>query len=79
MTTSSIGRLLVAFALMWTAMPISAAGPAYVDITWMSIANTYYELGPLDIVTDGYFTRIPQSAFFGGGGGLAQNPAALQA
>ena len=72
MTTSSIGKFLVAFALMWTAMPISAAGPAYVDITWMSVANVYYELGPLDIVTDGYFTRIPQNAFFGGGGGLAQ-------
>ena len=32
----------------------------------------YYELGPVNIVTDGYITRLPQSEFFGGGGGLAQ-------
>ena len=37
----------------------------------MSISNMYYEIGPLRVMTDGYFTRIPQSAFFGGGGGLA--------
>jgi L-ascorbate metabolism protein UlaG (beta-lactamase superfamily) len=37
----------------------------------MSISNIYYELGPLRILTDGYITRLPQSAFFGGGGGLA--------
>ena len=51
--------------------PASAAGPSFVDITWFSISNVYYEIGPLKIVTDGYITRIPQSAFFGGGGGLA--------
>ena len=49
-----------------------AAPPAFVDITWMSISNMYYELGPLNIVTDGYITRLPQEAFFGGGGGFAQ-------
>jgi hypothetical protein len=48
-----------------------AARPSFVDITWMSISNVYYEMGPLRVMTDGYFTRIPQSAFFGGGGGLA--------
>jgi hypothetical protein len=37
----------------------------------MSISNMYYEIGPLRVVTDGYFTRIPQPAFSGGGGGLA--------
>ena len=49
-----------------------AAGPSFVDITWMSISNMYYELGSLNIVTDGYITRLPQDAFYGGGGGLAQ-------
>ncbi len=47
------------------------AGPSYVDMTWMSIANIYYEVGTLGIVTDGYITRIPQSDFYCGGGGPA--------
>jgi hypothetical protein len=51
--------------------PTFAAPPVFVDITWMSISNMYYELGPLNIVTDGYITRLPQDAFFGGGGGYA--------
>jgi hypothetical protein len=49
-----------------------AAPPAFVDITWMSISNMYYELGSFNILTDGYITRLPQDAFFGGGGGFAQ-------
>ena len=40
--------------------PTFAAPPAFVDITWMSISNMHYELGPLAIVTDGYITRLPQ-------------------
>lgn len=51
---------------------VFAAPPAFVDITWMSISNMYYEIGVLGVVTDGYITRLPQSAFFGGGGGYAQ-------
>ncbi len=51
---------------------VSAAGPRFVDITWMSISNMYYELGSLDIVTDGYISRLPQGEFFGGGGGYAR-------
>ena len=52
-------------------LPLFAAGPAYVDITWMSIANIYYQTETFGIVTDGYITRIPQAEFSGGGGGLA--------
>lgn len=66
-----IKTFVIAVAAVWAITPILAAGPSYVDITWFSISNMYYELGPLNIVTDGYITRIPQSAFFGGGGGLA--------
>jgi L-ascorbate metabolism protein UlaG (beta-lactamase superfamily) len=55
-----------------------AAGPAFVDITWMSISNMYYELGQTNIVTDGYITRLPQADFFGGGGGLAQTRRAFK-
>jgi L-ascorbate metabolism protein UlaG (beta-lactamase superfamily) len=51
---------------------LRAAGPAHVDLTWMSIANVYYEIGSLRILADGYFTRLPQRAFFGSGGGLGQ-------
>jgi L-ascorbate metabolism protein UlaG (beta-lactamase superfamily) len=51
---------------------LSAPAPAYVDMTWMSIANMYYEIGPLKILTDGYISRVPQSEFYGGGSGLAQ-------
>lgn len=58
--------------------PTFAAPPAFVDITWMSISNMYYELGSLNIVTDGYITRLPQDAFYGGGGGLAQTRQPLQ-
>jgi len=65
--------LAAAVALVMAAgMTMPAAGPSFVDITWMSISNVYYEIGRLRVMTDGYFTRIPQSAFFGGGGGLAQ-------
>ena len=51
--------------------PASAVGPAHVDMTWMSITNMYYEIGPLKIVTDGYISRIPEQEFYGGGGGMA--------
>jgi hypothetical protein len=57
---------------VYALQPMFAAPPAFVDITWMSISNMYYELGPLNVVTDGYITRLPQDAFFGGGGGFAQ-------
>jgi glyoxylase-like metal-dependent hydrolase (beta-lactamase superfamily II) len=63
--------LAVAVLIAWSTSSC-ASGPAYVDITWMSITNTYYELGKLGIVTDGYFTRIPHAAFLGGGSGLAR-------
>jgi L-ascorbate metabolism protein UlaG (beta-lactamase superfamily) len=71
MTTSA--RLLIAAAVIsvpGAAGTVKAAGPAFVDITWMSISNMYYQLGSLNVVTDGYITRLPQEAFFGGGGGF---------
>jgi hypothetical protein len=58
-------------AITGVTTPVVAAAPAFVDITWMSIANVFLEIGSLGLVIDGYFTRIPQSAFSGGGGGLA--------
>jgi hypothetical protein len=67
-----------AAAMLFALSPARAAGPSHVDITWMSIANVYYEIGSLGILTDGYFTRLPQSAFFGGGGGLGQTRQAFK-
>ena len=66
--TKTILIVLVALAVT----PLFAVKPSYVDITWMSIANMYYEVGGIGVITDGYFTRIPQEAFYGGGGGLAR-------
>lgn len=43
--------------------------PDHVDITWMSITNMYFEVGDRRILADGYFTRLPESNFYGGGGG----------
>ena len=59
-------------------VPVRATGPSHVDLTWISISNVYYELGPLRILTDGYITRLPQSAFSGGGGGLANTRQAFK-
>ena len=71
-TIGRIAAVITALSLPLAIGTLSAAGPAFVDITWMSISNMYYELGSLNVVTDGYITRLPQDAFFGGGGGLAQ-------
>lgn len=71
----SLLRLASLVALAWILIPPASspgAGPSYVDITWMSVTNVYYELGPLRIVTDGYITRLPRNLFSGGGGGLAK-------
>jgi hypothetical protein len=40
-------------------------------MTWLSISNMHFVAGPVRILIDGYITRLPQGAFFGGGGGLA--------
>jgi len=64
-------KFTVGLIAFWVIAPVRAAGPSYVDITWFSVTNVYYELGPLRILTDGYVTRLPLSAFFGGGGGYA--------
>ena len=63
---------VVALGAGLTILASQAAGPSFVDITWMSMANLHYQLGSTGVVTDGYMTRIPQSAFFGGPSGLAR-------
>src|SRR4051812_50107158 len=60
--------------MIWAAPGAHAAeatGPDHVSITWMSVTNIYYEIGPLHILTDGFISRIPREEFYGGGGGHA--------
>jgi hypothetical protein len=58
------------FALL--ASGAARAQPDHVDITWLSIANVHFDLGRVQILADGYVTRLPQDLFFGGGGGFAE-------
>ena len=55
-------RKATALFLLLIAMPLFGDKPPFVDITWMSISNIYYEVSGVGIITDGYITRIPQSA-----------------
>src|SRR4051812_50164647 len=64
-------RAVVAVLMAIAVSQARAAGPDHVDITWMSIANIHYQMGPVGILTDGYITRIPEKEFHGGGGGYA--------
>ncbi len=68
-----LASLLALVGLSGCAAAARVENTSHVDITWMSVTNMYYEVGPLRVITDGYITRIPQDAFFGGGGGLAQS------
>jgi hypothetical protein len=68
---------LVALAASAAALSAPAA-PDHVDITWMSITNMHFDLGRQKILADGYITRLPESLFYGGGGGLASTHRAMQ-
>ena len=59
MTESGVMRraaFACALALVLTAPRLRGAGPSLVDITWFSVSNVYYELGPLGIIADGLLT-----------------------
>jgi L-ascorbate metabolism protein UlaG (beta-lactamase superfamily) len=49
--------------------------PTNVRMTWFGIANWTFQIGDLNIMMDGYMSRIPQDYFSGGGGGLAKTKA----
>ena len=50
--------------------------PQSVRLTYFGISNWTFQIGKLNIMMDGYMSRIPQNYFFGGGGGLAFTTAA---
>lgn len=45
--------------------------PQSIRVTYFGIANWTFQIGKLNIMMDGYMSRIPQNYFSGGGGGLA--------
>lgn len=45
--------------------------PQSIRMTYFGIANWTFQIGTLNIMMDGYMSRIPQNYFSGGGGGLA--------
>lgn len=65
LVTTKISDIAVAPPTTRATTQASAAGPSYVDITWMSVSNMYFEVGGAGIITDGFFSRIPQDAFYG--------------
>lgn len=71
-TRRLVRRLLspIAIALLIVGLP-AQGGPAFVELSWLSISNVYQRIGSLGVLIDGYITRVPASEFFGGGGGLA--------
>jgi hypothetical protein len=75
---ATVIALVVASACATAAPQHGLSAPDHVDITWMSITNMYYELGSLGVITDGYFSRIPQNNFYGPGGGLGQTRTPLK-
>lgn len=62
--------IAVVFALTFL-VPLRGASIDRVTMTWLSISNMYFEIGDLEILIDGYITRLPPGDFYGGGGGLA--------
>lgn len=71
---AALSSLLLATACKDDGGPPPAAtreAPKSIRMTYFGIANWTFQIGTLNIMMDGYMTRIPQNYFSGGGGGLA--------
>lgn len=71
------GAALTLVACVTTPVQQSTSPPAWVDVTWMSVTNMYYEIGSIGVVTDGYISRVPRDMFFGGASGIARTRASF--
>ena len=63
----TIRRVMVrcaAYLSIGWASVAGATGPSSVEMTWMSIANWYFEFGDTRVIMDGYVTRVPGPPFF---------------
>ena len=67
---SLAGLALVAAAAGCDANDQRPMGGGSVKLTWFSIGNWGFETSDVNIVIDGYMTRIPANYFAGGGGQL---------
>jgi len=63
MSIRHFAATIAASTIIWGGSA-GATGPDSVNLTWMSIANWYFELGDTRIVMDGYITRVPGPPFF---------------
>jgi L-ascorbate metabolism protein UlaG (beta-lactamase superfamily) len=62
--TSKRASLATIFASAVACASVSPPAPAsHVDLSWLSITNVYFQIGAVNVLTDGYVTRLPQSAF----------------
>jgi L-ascorbate metabolism protein UlaG (beta-lactamase superfamily) len=68
--TSAFGRW-AAIATLTLGLLGCNGGDDTLKMTWFGISNWSLEVGKLNMVIDGYMTRIPANYFSGGGGGLA--------
>src|SRR5256885_17048633 len=65
----SVGPAAVALAATLLASGCGGEEPK-VNCTWFGVANWTMEYRQLNVLFDGYVSRIPQDYFSGGGGGL---------
>lgn len=84
MSTTRRSLFAIIFVAVATALSIAAcvspatggSAPNEIRMTFFGISNWTFQIGKLNIMMDGYMTRIPQDYFFGGGGGLGSTKAA---
>jgi L-ascorbate metabolism protein UlaG (beta-lactamase superfamily) len=89
MSVIRVHRLLPVIAMMTAcraapppdarpSLTLQASSGPEIDLTWFSVTNLHFRVGALGIVTDGYVTRLPKTAFSGGAAGFAKSDRAYR-